>query len=105
MTVESMFAGHIDNKDEGMKFELIGTRGGARNEPPTLYYDQDGVMLDAVPAFLPKVNTFNVKMRNFVDVCFGRIADPCPAEHGLMVQSMIDGIYESSELGREVALA
>lgn len=104
MTMEAMFAGHVGNEDQGMKFELVGTRGGARSQPPALFYDRDGYMLDLTPAFLPKVNTFNVKMRHFVDVCFGRIEDPSPAEHGLVIQKMIDAIYLSSEKGKEVAI-
>lgn len=104
MTVESMFAGHVGPDDEGMKFELVGSKGGARNHPATLYYDRDGTMINATPAFLGQVNTFRVKMRNFVDVCFGRIEDPSPAEHGLMIQKMIDAIYLSAERGKEVLI-
>ncbi len=105
MSVETMFAGHVGQEDEGMKFELIGTKGGARNSPATLYYDRDGTMFDATPAFLPRGNTFEVKMRNFTDVCFGRIKDPSPAGHGLMIQQMIDGIYLSAEKGKEVRIS
>jgi len=104
MTVESMFAGHIGSEDEPMRFELIGTRGGARTSPAALFYDQDGTMVNATPAYLPRGAIFKVKMRNFVDLCFGRGEDQSPAEHGLMIQKMIDGIYESSVKGREVAI-
>lgn len=105
MTVESMFAGHLGAEDEGTKFELVGTKGGGRTSPATLYYDKDGIMVDATPHFLPKINAFEVKVRNFVDACFGRIEDPCPAEQGLMVQKMIDAIYDSSDKGREVKIS
>ena len=104
MTVESMFAGHIAPEDEPLRFELIGTKGGARTSPASLFYDQDGTMINAMPAYLPKNKNFNIKMRNFVDVCFGRMEDQSPALHGLMIQKMIDGIYESSLKGREVII-
>jgi predicted dehydrogenase len=43
-------------------------------------------------------------MRHFVDVClYGRRCE-APAEHGLMVQKMLDGIYASSEAGKEVKI-
>jgi predicted dehydrogenase len=104
MTVESMFAGHIAPEDEPMRFELIGTKGGARTSPASLFYDKDGTMINATPAFLPRNEIFKIKMRNFCDICFGRGEDQSPAEHGLMIQKMIDGIYESSLKGREVAI-
>ncbi len=104
MMVESSFAAHIGPEDETMRFELIGTRGGARSNPATLYYDRDGTMLNATPGYLPQNECFRIKMRNWVDVCFGRMEDLCPATHGLMIQKMLDGLYKSAEKGREVAI-
>ena len=104
MLVESSFAAHIGPEDETMRFELIGTKGGARTAPATLYYDRDGTMCNVTPGFLPKEEVFEVKMKNWVDVCLGRLEDPSPASHGLMIQKMIDGIYASSDKGGEVAI-
>jgi len=104
MQVEAMFAGHCPPEMEGMKFELIGTKGGATKQPPALYYDKDGTMINATPHFLPKNNMWEVKMRNFVDVVLHGKEDLEPGEHGLMIQKMIDGIYKSAELGKEVKI-
>jgi predicted dehydrogenase len=43
-------------------------------------------------------------MRNFVEHCLYNKPTMAPAEHGLMVQKMLDGIYASAEKGREVAI-
>jgi len=104
MMVESSFAAHIGPEDEVMRFELIGTKGGARTNPAALFYDRDGTMLNVTPGFLPKNESFTVKMRNWVDVCLGRMEDQSPAFHGLMIQKMLDGIYLSAEKGGEVAI-
>ena len=104
MTIEASFVAHIGPEDEGMRFELMGTKGGARTSPPSLHFDRDGTMLNATPGYLPKNDCFGVKMRNWVDVCLGRMEDESPISHGLMIQKMLDGIYQSAEKGGEVAI-
>jgi predicted dehydrogenase len=105
MQVEAMFAGHIGPDQEGMKFELMGTKGGASKVPPALFYDKDGTMINAAPAFLPKTNIWTVKMKNFVDACRKGATDKAPVEHGLMIQKMMDAIYASAgQKGKEIAI-
>ncbi len=105
MQVEAMFAGHPSPEAEGMKFELRGTKGGATKAPPALYYDKDGTMVNATPAWLPKNDMWEVKMQNFVDACRKGAEDKSPIEHGLMIQKMIDAIYESAKnKGKEVPI-
>ncbi len=101
--VEASFAAHIERNI--WNFQLMGEKGGANFEPPLLFKDQAGVMLNCTPAYVPKVDVFAHKMRHFVDVCLH--GKPCesPAEHGLMVQKMIDAIYASADKGgREVRI-
>jgi predicted dehydrogenase len=44
-------------------------------------------------------------MRHFVDVARGVRPSEVPPEHGLMVQQMLDAVYESAEKGREVEIS
>lgn len=104
MQVEAMFAGHVGPEQEGMKFELIGTKGGATKQPPALYYDKDGTMINASPGFLPKDNKWERKMNNFVDAALHGAEDESPGEHGLLIQQIIDALYKSAETGREVEI-
>lgn len=104
MQVEAMFAGHVGPEAEGMKFELVGTRGGATKQPPALYYDKDGTMINATPGFLPKDDKWDRKMNNFVDAALHGNVDESPGEHGLMIQQIIDALYKSAETGREVEI-
>ena len=105
MSVESMFAGHIAPEDEGMRFELIGTKGSAYSDPPRFFFDKDQLMMNAEPAFLPNDDAWEGKMRNFVDAALHGHEDRSPAEHGLMIQKMIDAIYQSAETGEQVKIA
>ncbi len=47
---------------------------------------------------------FQTKMRNFVDHALYNKPTLAPAEHGIMVQKMLDGLYASAAKGREVAI-
>jgi predicted dehydrogenase len=101
--IEASFATHIEKDLWG--FQVFGEKGGATYDPTMIFQDQAGAMLNCTPGYIPKVDIFAFKMRQFVDVCLkGRKSD-APAEHGLMVQRMLDGIYASAEKGgREVKI-
>ena len=61
--------------------------------------------LSAMSVPPPKWDVFDYKMKHFVDVCREGRKNEAPGEHGLMVQKMLDGIYESAEKGREVTIS
>jgi predicted dehydrogenase len=101
--IEASFAAHIEK--DYWNFQVMGEKGGAIFEPPMILQDQAGLMLNCTPGFVPKVDIFQYKLRNFVDVCLYNKPCGAPAEHGLMVQKMLDGIYASAARGgREVAI-
>ena len=100
--VESAFATHVEK--DLFTFQIFGEKGGATYEPITIFQDHAGTMLNSTPAFVPKVEIFPHKMRHFVDVCLYDRKCEAPAEHGLMVQKMLDGIYASAAAGKEVQI-
>lgn len=64
-------------------------------------------MVNSQPDYLPAGEAndhFALKMRNFVDHVLHNKPTLAPAEHGLMVQKMLDGLYESAEKGKEVSI-
>jgi predicted dehydrogenase len=100
--VESSFATHIEK--DLWTFQVFGEKGGATFEPFTIFTDNAGMMLNCTPMFVPKIEIFPHKMRHFVDVCLNDRKCEAPAEHGLMVQKMLDAIYASAESGKEVKI-
>jgi len=102
MTIEASFAAHTS--PEGLDFTVMGAKGGAHYAAPKLFYDRDGFMLDATPAYLPPNEMFKTKMDNFVDCVLHGKPDRSPAEHGLMIQKILDAIYMSAETHKEVAI-
>ena len=101
--VESSFAAHI--QADVWNFQLMGDKGGATWDPLSIARDDNGYMVNTEPGWLPKSgfeSTFGAKLRNFVDHVLYNKPTLAPAEHGLMVQKMMDAIYLSAEKGREV---
>lgn len=97
--IEASFAGHLKDK---MDFELYGTKGGCTWDDPTVRTDQHGHMLDIKPGWVKETtfpDYFPLKLEHFVDHIRKDTPSIAPAEHGLMVQQMLDGIYLSAEQG------
>lgn len=100
MHIESSFVAHI--KQGVMDFQLMGTRGGCTWHEPQIFTDQANHMVDIAPHWLPKTDNallFQRKLRNFVEHVLYDKPTMAPAEHGLMVQQMIDTIYRSAHAG------
>ena len=101
--VEAAFACH---GEDAWNFELMGDAGGARWDPPRIYTDEHGHMVNTEPGWLSKESMFSRKMNNFVDHCLYDKPTLAPGTDGLAVQRMLDALYRSAEDGgREVAIA
>ncbi|MCC5828759.1 MAG: Gfo/Idh/MocA family oxidoreductase [Phycisphaeraceae bacterium] len=106
LTVEASFAAHIEK--DIWSFDLLGEKAGGRWEPPGIFTDQAGHMVNLQPSWLPRDGfdeIFGRKMRNWVEHCLYNKPTLAPAEDGLAVQCMLDAIYASAARGgREVAI-
>jgi predicted dehydrogenase len=82
--------------------EILGDKGGLHILPELEFYGQkNGQLLDVKPQ-LPKRDLYVAEMEHFAD-CIRRGKQPMPAgEHGVKVQQIIDALYRSARLGREV---
>jgi predicted dehydrogenase len=104
MTIESSFVAHCPGV---FNFQLLGEKAGGNYDPPTLWHDHGGYMLNSAPDFIPKgdfMDNFQAKINNFIAHIADDAPSLAPAEHGLMVQKMLDGVYRSAEKGKEVAI-
>ena len=107
LQIEAMFAGHIEK--DVWTFNLVGDKGGATWDPPALFTDQAGTMVNITPAFTGSASDFpflfKQKLRNWVDGCTQGTELRAPGEAGLAVQKMLDGVYRSAAAGgREVTI-
>ncbi|MEM9914067.1 MAG: Gfo/Idh/MocA family oxidoreductase [Planctomycetota bacterium] len=106
--IESSFAAHHEHAGT-MDFQIMGTKGGAKWGSSEVFTDQNGHMMNLSPAWLPSMEGgfggyFSLKLRDFVDHVTNGKPSMAPAEHGLMVQQMLDAIYASADKGGKEVL-
>jgi len=84
--------------------DLYGMDGGASLEPQLrIFTEKHGAQVDLAPSF-PKLSGHEMEVIHFVDCLRGRAEPIAPGEDGLAVTHMLDAIYRSAKLGKEVAV-
>jgi predicted dehydrogenase len=106
MQIEAAFAAHI--KEDVWNFIVIGEKGGCQWDPPAIYTDRAGTMVNETPAYVgPRSDfayLFDLKLRNWVNACVYGEKLRAPGEAGLAVQKILDGVYRASDAGKEVKI-
>ena len=106
LQIEASFAAHIEK--DVWNFSFMGTKGGGQWEPPAIFTDHAGTMINSTPFFVGDKTDFHslfpLKLRNWVDGCMKDQPLEAPGEAGLAVQKMLDGVYRSAAAGKEVAI-
>jgi predicted dehydrogenase len=105
--IEASFVNHIEK--DAWNFEMMGTKGGCRWDPPMIFRDDNGYMVNSVPGFLPGTGDwatmFKTKLRNWIDGATKGTELTAPGEAGMAVQKILDGVYRSAEAGgKEVTI-
>ena len=84
---------------------LYGTKASVRLSPLALFEDQGGDLVTVpLEGKQDEVNGFQLQLRNFIDAINGRAKAINNADQAVALMEMIDGIYSSSNLGREVPI-
>lgn len=99
---EFSWASNIER--ETTYFELLGTRGGMSYYDGQLkiFGENAGVMTDVTPLVRNTTGWGQNETRHFIDCIRKRKAPLAPPEDAVKMMQIIDGIYASSETGREV---
>ncbi len=108
LSVEAAFSLNL-KKDEG-KIEFFGTKGGAKLDPELeLYGEMNGYMTDmtlsSVKTALSFDGLFENEIDHYIDCIEGRATCIAPAEDGVTLMKILDGIYQSAKTGHEVVLS
>lgn len=81
---------------------LFGTKGTLRLKPLTLFEDDNGKLTTVPLEARYGESSFEMQLRNFADAIRGEAPAMNNAEQAFELMEMVDGIYASSQLGREV---
>jgi len=99
--IECAFAAHIAERNL-MNFQLMGSKGGATWDPTVIHTDEAGHMVNKQPGWLADTSfkaVFNRKIDAFVDQLLYKGPCAVPVEQALMVQSMLNALYNSAAKG------
>ncbi|HQL88583.1 MAG TPA: Gfo/Idh/MocA family oxidoreductase [Lentisphaeria bacterium] len=86
--------------------EFLGDKGGIRlgAGDPILMTEMDGYQADVKLIYDNKRDAFAAEMAKFVAAIQGKGEVPATGEEGVIVMSLLDAIYKSSEKDQEVAV-
>lgn len=100
LQVESFWASH---QPEEVQIELFGTEAGARLQPLTLYRTVNEAPQDLTINLPEEGNSFENIINHFVDCIIDDVECAAPIRHGYIVQTMMEAMLRSAELGQEVS--
>jgi predicted dehydrogenase len=104
LSFETSWATHLK---AGASFvEIYGTKAGAKLEPLEIYSEREGVLFDEIPQVKPTgwEESIHAEVAHFVECVRTGRKPLSPGEQGVDIMKVLDGIYRSAELGREVRL-
>ncbi|MFO7957617.1 MAG: Gfo/Idh/MocA family oxidoreductase [Candidatus Brocadiia bacterium] len=102
MSVESSFVAHIE--ENVFNVQIMGEKGGCTLHPPMVFKNEAGTMVNVEPAHMGKWHSMTKKIQDWIARIRGERETQCPAEAGLMVQKILDGLYRSAEEGKEIPI-
>lgn len=97
----------INGKEEGMFSKLYGEKSGANVIPVVIYGEENGFLTNIEPIITVDngwQNAFEREIAHFVHCVITGETPLASAEDGLVVQRMLNGIYDSALQGKEVQL-
>ncbi|MFW5976389.1 MAG: Gfo/Idh/MocA family protein [Bacillota bacterium] len=93
----------INGEDTGTTTKIFGDKAGAQINPLKIFDEEENHLVDKAPIVGDDSN-FDNEIRHFLD-CVKEEKEPmAPVEDGVIVQKILDGIYESAEAGKEISL-
>lgn len=93
----------INGKEVGLSSMLYGDKAGASLEPLQIFGEEENYLVDSAP-IVGGEDAFANEIRHFLD-CVKEGKEPlATAEDGVLVQKMLNGIYDSAKLGKEILL-
>ena len=101
LTLEAAFAANVE-KDETMQVSLMGNKGGADIFPLKIYQEKYNTLIDSTPAYLPEINGHQLEINQFVECCLEGKTPLSTPEQGLIIQKIVNAIYESAETGKAI---
>lgn len=105
LTIDFSWATNID--EEKLFVELRGSKAGAlikNNDPLKIFTEENGLTCDLVPNLPEEVSNHGSNLRHFADVLLNGAEPMFTPIQGLNMIKILEAMYKSAELGKEIAL-
>jgi len=103
LVIESAWVSNIEENWTGTQ-QLIGDKGSATINPLKICSGMHNTLVDITPVQLPQVNPHNEEIKWFIDCVRGEREILVKPEESYTVQRIMDAIYKSSEMKKEIQL-
>jgi predicted dehydrogenase len=110
LLLEASWAGHLPDVETFPQM-ILGEKGGATIVPfgsPTpvrMFTSRDEALVDIIPQGFPEVQPHVEEIKHWIACLRGEAEVLVKPEESLNVQRILDGLYLSSEKGREIVVA
>ncbi|MBM7571867.1 Gfo/Idh/MocA family protein [Aquibacillus albus] len=101
--LETAFAANVEKRKE-MNVKLMGDQGGADVFPLKIYQEKHQALTDMTPKFLPEKGNHELEIERFVDACLTGGQPLSTPQQGVILQQIINAIYQSAETGEPIKL-
>jgi len=105
MSVDVSWA--LNGKEEDMYSKLYGTKGGASFNPLEIYREENNYLTDTIPTIKEGTgwqSAFDYEIKHFVECIKGNNIPISSVDDGVVIQKILNGIYDSAQKGREIEL-
>ncbi len=104
LVIESSFAANLE-KEEIVRSNLLGTKAGAElDDKLRIFGERCGALTNGEVFGYPEVNHFKEEFKAFYKSIEEDTPVPVPAEQAINCMRILEGIYRSSDLNREVRM-
>ncbi len=104
LCLESAFCANLP-ADREAAADIVGDKGGASVNPLKVCLEENGTLMNCEPQFVKDAAPpHHLGLWNFTDAVLDNKPVAIPGEQALTIQKIIDGLYQSSKLGREVKI-
>lgn len=101
--LETAFAANVGPLDK-MDVTVMGDRGGADVFPLKIYQEKHDTLIDITPAHLSEKGNHDLQIERFVDCCLTGSQPLSTPQQGIVLQKIINALYESAETGKALQL-
>jgi len=109
LTIEASWASNV--KKEIVSTQLFGDKGGVlmghnldSGKSLEIFAERDGALVDIAPMPGRNVDSYVAEVSHFIECIRKRKTPLATGQHGRYVTKIIEGLYKSSDRGREVKL-